>query len=97
MKSRHKPEREQTGLRVAMYVYDCGAFLRSYIQANMSEEEYRDINSNSRNRRVVILPPDDPYGSKMYTRVTTWSLMEQMVRDAEDKYRRCNYGNNSII
>lgn len=74
------------GYRIQMYVHDCGAYHKVYIQGGMSEAEYGDINAGPPNRRAVILPEGDPFGEKLPEVVRGRSGMEALVARA-DKLR----------
>ena len=72
----------QASYRVAIYTYDCGAFIRTCIQKDVTEEQICEINNTDRARRAVILAPDDPWAENLPPIVRGQSKMESLVAGA---------------
>ena len=87
MTKRHRPER--TGYRVAVYVHECGAYSRRYVQADMPPEEYRKINEG-RGSRAVMLSVDDWYANKLPEVIRDPDDLDRLVEKAEKKCGRVN-------
>lgn len=68
--------------RVQEYTLDQGVFHRSSIH-EISRTWYHNTNNDSRYRRLVILPPDNPYADGLPDVVRSWDEMAELVRKAE--------------
>lgn len=79
--------KNMTDIRIQEYTFDMGVFRKSGIYA-LPPEAYHNTNANSRCRRCVILPNNDPYGVHLPQMVRTWDFMNLMASKAEAVWKK---------
>ncbi len=73
-------------IRVQEYTLDQGVFRRSSVY-EVPISLYYFSKANSRGRRRVILPENDPYGSQLPETVRSWDEMNRIVAEEERKWK----------